>query len=158
MNRVVQLKITSYRGISLGATHFYGRLSYYTPKNEFMWDEVTHKLTVKEAKYLNGTDGLERSVVKFRAGQESGRFETKEQLIETAIEKFRKSFVPHGYKLLLGNDHADPCEILWCEDKDLQFQLEELNEQAKANNRWQGNQKTMARICKQWDELIKQLQ
>jgi hypothetical protein len=153
--KVAHLRIETFRGTSLGATHFYGHLCYYDSKGEYHQDELKHRINSKEATYLTQRDrAYGFSSLKWTRGDTSECFSNKEQVIAGAIDRFKTSFVPHGYKLLLLGFSGDPTGVLFSVDSDLQEKLMDLNRQAEAIGRWEGDEKLMAKICQKWDKLI----
>jgi hypothetical protein len=154
MSKTVKLEILSYRGVSIGAEHWYGYLQYYTKDGKFKRDKIRYKISSRDAKELNKKDDTRFGSFRWKKGMESSRFADRYSLIERAIEIFNEEFVPKGYTILLKGTHADPCEVLACTDLVLFNKLNKLNEQAEAVGRWQGDEKQMHKICREWDKLI----
>lgn len=149
------LEITSWRGISLGAEHFYGKL--YGPfkgRNsiERFSAEITHPLSEKETRELNKKDDWDS----YTPGDQCGRFWNERELIAQGIALFQK-VAPARAVLLRGRSSvaspqrplAGPTTLV----KRLQA-LYLLDEAAEQRGGWERNEKDMRKIQKQWDALI----
>jgi len=110
---IVFLKVSSWKGISIGAGHFYGVLIDLVTHESV---ELSYPLTQKEADCLNKKAGFLTSetirTVGYKVGEASDRFPNEEQVITTAKKQFKKSF-PTAAILILG-DHAlaEPQQVL----------------------------------------------
>lgn len=101
---VIHLEITSFRGISPGAIHYYGQVrpaydSHYDRENgkrKYIKDELKY---VIEQKHIDMMDELcdprdwERWM--WEVGNETGRFFSKEDVIEAAIKLFNEKYDPN---------------------------------------------------------------
>lgn len=156
--RTVVLDVTSFRGISFSAEHFYGRL-----KSDSDWGpgysgiEVVRRLTREEADDLNEKDGqLELGYGRYEEGDESGRFLTKEDLI-TAARLLREEEFPEAELLVLGDvGVCGPQRVLWCADEEKGASLKELYEEAKALGFWDHKEHwpKMRSVEERWDRLV----
>lgn len=82
---ILCLSISTYRGIALGAVHFYGRLKPYDGDGRDM--DVLQELDAKEATQLNLVEGVETGdLAAYRVGDRCSRFQSRERLIEWAIK------------------------------------------------------------------------
>lgn len=52
----VTLSITSFRGISPEAVHYYGRLHWHAGRNKYLEIELKRKLSIKEARAFTKLD------------------------------------------------------------------------------------------------------
>lgn len=103
--KVVYLEITTWAGISFGAEHYYGKL--ISCGKEWKTVEVSRKMTAKEARVLSKKDDFE-----WKAGSELSRFDTKDDVRETAKKIYRKEF-PSAIVLLEGNPaYVKPKRVL----------------------------------------------
>lgn len=117
------LQITSWVGISIGATHVYGSLRIQDESFE-----VECPLTPKEAKYLNKTSGI--SYAMYRVGEMDTRISTITKAHKAGIKLFlekRKDEVV----LLTGSSYASSHyeEVLWMEDKETMETLNSVREE-----------------------------
>ena len=102
-NQIVYLEITSWYGISIGAEHYYGKLS-----GSDTVVELERTLTSRQAKELNKKDSMKY----LKEGSKTGRFDTKEEIIEVALFEYKKHF-PDAKILILGRSSlAEPQKIL----------------------------------------------
>lgn len=87
------LRIESWRGWSIGAQHWYGKLRDYDGKDDSLPVDVTRKLDRAEAKFLCEKDGAPRGpLAPYKEGDECNRFDDEEALRESAIEQAKKLF------------------------------------------------------------------
>jgi len=101
------LKITSWVGTSIGATHYYGKLSGYYINQSTEDIELEYTISRKEADILNEKDtSIYPGMGHWRAGDKTGRFDTTEEIITRAVQSYKEHF-PEAEGLLLG----DPLNI-----------------------------------------------
>lgn len=123
---IVYLDITSYRGVSVGAEHFYGKLVNSGEKYEVV--ELEQVMTKKMAIELNKKDGF-GSVG--RAGSKTDRFLGKDKLIGFAKKEYKKHF-PKAKLLLLGNSSSVSVKkVLDCESEDVLKKCNKLYDEYK---------------------------
>lgn len=100
---IVNLEISSWRGTSIGAVHYYGTLVCHHP--EYREVELRRSLTAEDAKILtklhnNGLlYGVE--VYRYKKGDLVNSFDTQEEIIAMA-KKVYKHLFPGKNVLLLG--------------------------------------------------------
>jgi hypothetical protein len=102
--RAVWLDVSSWRGISIGAIHFYGELKT-TYHDDLPHVELKRKLTKSEAKELTklqNDNSLFQAGFRWEAGDETRCFDTKEDVIKAAIAQYQALF-PTKTLLLLGS-------------------------------------------------------
>ena len=99
---IVYLYLSSWVGISLGATHYYAELQ---PSGDRKNVDIMDTLTAKQAAALN-KKGV-RYYRPFKPGDQYKGFDTKEAAIQAGIEQWRTHF-PDGKFLVLGR--AGYCE------------------------------------------------
>jgi hypothetical protein len=102
------LQISSWRGISIGATHFYGKIVSGDIKVPSV--EIFRCLTSEEAKIINNAHKA------YKYGYEEGDlypgFDDRESLIEQAKLIWKESF-PNQKRLLLGDScYCEPMLII----------------------------------------------
>lgn len=99
----IELRVTSFIGVSMGAQHFYGELVCYKPTYKTV--ELEHLLTRDEARRSNKRDRFIYAVGyrhHYKEGQASRGFETREDVVECAKQEWLKHF-PRGKRLILEN-------------------------------------------------------
>lgn len=133
---LVLLDISTFRGISIGAEHYYGKFSVYPkfreivksdgsishqsstsdPRHKYDRYEIKRKLSQKEAIELNKKDdgGFFTSSFGFKKGDETTRFDNKDQLMLAALRKFRELFDPEDI-LVIKNDKKHPAKNYYME-------------------------------------------
>jgi hypothetical protein len=96
--KVAELRISTFKGISIGAEHWYGKLQYSEPfrsswssndPTNFKTVTVERAMTAEEADVLTEKDGFG-----WLAGDMTSRFDTIELLDAAAIPIFEKHFDP----------------------------------------------------------------
>lgn len=105
--KIICLSISSYRGISLGATHWYGRMKPYdTDSDDEPW-EVMRTLNAEEAEAMNELDRnamLGDMSCGLEAGDKTVRFDSREAVIEAAKEQVHEEYGADAV-LYLGNPY-----------------------------------------------------
>lgn len=96
-NKVVHLEVSSYIGISLGATHFYGKLVREDGQGQLETVYLMRKLTARDATEMNKSDP-DRT---WRAGQSYDGYNTTQDIIDQALAEYKQYF-PGATVLLLG--------------------------------------------------------
>jgi len=108
----VFVEITTWQGISLGATHYYGYLRGYLHENDQHIHEIElkHPLTQREATKLNKNSGFDYII--FEKGDMYPGFDDIKEIVDLAIKTWKEYF-PNACVLVLGKAvHAEPQEIL----------------------------------------------
>jgi len=101
-DRIVYLDITSWQGMSIGATHYYGKLRGYIGK-EYKTVELEYTMTARDAARLNKIDRDPGFGDYFWAkGEKSSRFETEEKIEAVAIATY-KAHYPDAIFLAVGD-------------------------------------------------------
>lgn len=148
--RIVYAHIKTYRGISIGATHWMGRLK----AEDCEAIELTRKLTAQEAERLNEKDGW----AMYKAGDETNRFLSQVGVRTEAIRVFGQSF-PLAVLLIEGNNWCmDPQHVL-IGPPEIQEKLNALVEQAQMIGFWDyvERESTMQEIAGKWDAIIDEI-
>lgn len=150
--RICYLKITSFSGLSLGATHYYGALQCGDCETE-----LEHRLTRREAIAYNK---VERRIKPngtfiYREGQKTRGFTSENDIIELAIETYKKHF-PNAEILLLGErGYHEPCRVLDAPES-FKREMNALNAEAESFGRYVGNPKRMNTIYSRYDTLMEE--
>jgi hypothetical protein len=90
---IVYLEVSSWTGISIGATHYYGKLTCGDKRVD-----VKYKLDSTKASMLNRKDRVKT----YRVGDDTNRFDSEHDVIEKALPIWR-SFFPKGILLIKGS-------------------------------------------------------
>jgi len=132
--RVVYLEITSWIGMSIGATHYYGELKCGDKKVDLL-----HPLTRKEAANLNKESLFDYM---YKAGENYPGYVNRDKLIKQAIKTFIDHF-PTADILISGRSYcADPQEIL-VGPEDLKEFVNSLVKEADSFGRYEGDKMRM---------------
>ena len=102
--KIINLDIKSWQGVSPGALHFYGCLCGGKPYRKV---EIKKAMTAREARELSKRDSFH-----YRSGSTTERFADKDELIQLAVKTYKEHF-PAAKVLLLGNPvSAEPQRVL----------------------------------------------
>lgn len=97
--RLVVLELSSWRG-SIGGEHYYGKLECDRGRGQGI--RVTRKISTKEeADYLSKKDGTSGGFHVWKIGQETNRFNTRQDVENRAKEIWRRYFPKH-HALIVG--------------------------------------------------------
>lgn len=137
------LEVSTFRGISIGATHFYGRLR--GPEINY---EISKVLTRAEAKELSDKDDFT-----WRAGQTTNRFDTRDDVIAAGIVAWR-SVAGERDLLIKGlSSRAEPLRPLagppeWVVD------VARMYKELKEAGFYEGNPKVYGKVLREWDTFL----
>lgn len=158
MSKVCYLEITSLAGMSLGATHYYGKLICGDERIE-----LERVLTSKSAAELSIKDDPHdeyKHLFHWRAGQKTTRFDTKESIKRIAKRVMHERF-PCATILLVGNSaHIEPMQVLVGPDelkseaKRLLREYNKIGWVQKGYFFYSRNEKKMDKISDEWEKLI----
>lgn len=149
----VFLEISCWAGMSIGAEHYYGHLSGYLNGDRDRYEkyQLNKILTARDAKLLNQKDRCDFDL--YFEGEETDRFNTEREVIQTALEKWQTLF-PGATILFCGSAcSADPTKILVAPEP-IFTEGNKLFEQAKHIGFWDFNEEKMQEIAKAWDKLF----
>lgn len=105
----VHLEISSWQGVSIGAQHYYGKLTGYID-GEYTSVEVMHPMSKEMADELNAKDDWDG----YEEGTETIRFDTEEEIRKRALETWREHF-PSAIMLFEGSgSYVEPKKCLAC--------------------------------------------
>lgn len=110
--QMVWLQISSWRGMAIGATHWYGEMrnSEHTRAVRMMYP-LTEEQALELTKKHNGGTLVEVDYA-YQAGDEVSSFDTKEEIIAQAIATWRTEF-PDRNVLVIGNPaYADEVPVI----------------------------------------------
>ncbi len=148
---IVYLKISTWQGISLGATHYYGEL-VMSAGEDYRVIELKKSLTKRQAAKLNKAADMDWL---YEPGDQYHGFDTKAEIIVLAVKTFRDHF-PGADLLILGNPaYSEPMPIL-VGDSQANEKAEELVTAAEAIGGYgRGKDKEMDKLVDAWRELIR---
>lgn len=125
----VYIEITSFIGVSIGAKHYYGHLIGYKD-GEYTSIELYNCLSAREARKLNRDSWFDAA---FREGDMYAGFDTKDDIINLALVKW-KHYFPDASILVLGDiAYGKPQEVL-VGPEDYKKQINEWAEQFPRGN------------------------
>jgi hypothetical protein len=136
--KICHLSISSFRGISPGAIHFYGSLWYGGERVE-----LKKKMDAKQAAYLSTKD------YKYHAGEITERFNSENEILDIAIKLWKK-YYPEADVLLEGSSGVlDPQKCL-DGPSILKKRINELWQQSREIGGWNGNLGKMKEIADEY--------
>lgn len=98
---IVYLKISTFRGISIGAEHYYGKLIFMEP---YLHHELSYTMTQEDAVKLNDKDP---DWPYHSEGEKSTRFDSKDLVREAAIKYCTEKWNDDEY-VLVESDPISP--------------------------------------------------
>lgn len=160
-SKIGHLHITSFRGISLGAIHWYGKLiiGLHSEKEKI---ELNRPLTAKEAKTMNSEASRVGFFNKHKPGDLIDGFMSEEDAIRKGIEYFKKHY--NGI-LYLG----DTCScsawkrvILWPVDNNkinnLVIKMNKISDKFISLNGYEGpEEEVVTKLDNEWYKLYNEL-
>lgn len=160
--KILHLKITTWAGISIGATHYYGDILF--PYEEH---KDSHRLRFILAKrdviLLNKKERMYASTFRttYVVGEESERFDTKEEIEKTGIKYYEENLKKKYAILVLGDTGViEPKKIIVhnCKSSRQLKLIESINEIAKQYD-YEDACDTVhnSALFKKWAPLWKQL-
>jgi len=145
--KIAYVEILTWGGISLGAFHCYGTLWFGDKHIKLM-----KVLSRSEADALNDKDRIKFKG--YKAGYESERFDSEEEIKKLAIETYKTHF-PKAEVLIEGRGSClDPQEIV---DGPPEFMKSgnKLFVRSEEIGGYEGDEEEMEKISKQWMKLVK---
>jgi len=148
---IVFLTISSFIGTSVGAQHFYGRLTPLEGDQEF---DVKYRLSKEDAEHINKFSFATkefRESIGYEEGELCSRFRSRKKVIAEAKKQFKKDF-PKATVLVLGRSYVvEPQEIL-VGPRRFKTKINRLAKRAKEINYWDSEEE-MQELCDKWQEL-----
>lgn len=148
VGEIARLEVKSWTFIgSLGARHFYGKVSFRDEEYELVWH-----ITAEEARLLNKHDGYNS----YKKGDESSRFVSEEALIEAATNLYESKLKGLGCKLLLG-DSSIPASVIAYDESNTAAakKLAELSTEFEAIDGYEGDEDRADEISDEYTETLK---
>lgn len=155
-NDIVCLEISSWRGISIGAMHYYGKIVGYKD-NEYHHATLTRKLSAYVAAEMNRHHRkefpYEHDPYRYRAGQTTECFDTRQQIISLAKRCWLTHF-PKAHVLMLGSfSVANPQQILIA-PADFKKKVNDLWREDERIGGYEGNPKRSEEIYREYQAYI----
>jgi len=141
--KFVHLEVTSWTGISIGAEHYYGSLVVSGDRKKTF--ELNRKLGDRECFYLNKKDSMP-SIIRWKAGQLTIRFNTITQLETLAIKIWKKKYPEYDALVKGRSSILDPQEPLDARKKAVFNKLHKFWVDAEATGGYEGDEKAMDKI------------
>lgn len=160
---ILHLEITSWQGISIGATHYYGRITF--PFEEKEKDiELGFQLTETDVRNLNRKERDFYALsyrTRYHVGERSIRFDTQEEIKKVAIEYYGEH-LKNKYPLFVCGESGviEPQEILGSnfESSKQKELVKKINTIAKKYDYDDdGDTKYNLNLYKEWKPLWKKL-
>lgn len=130
MDNVAYVNISSYSGISIGATHYYGKLEY---NDQF--EELNYEMTKDQAQKFCAKDPSD--LFTYREGETTTRFDTRDSVIAVALGRI-KEYPDIEILLEGGKQSASVQEVVWAKDKVVMDKINKLYEEADALDYYSG--------------------
>jgi hypothetical protein len=163
MKKKITLDITSFKGISLGAIHYYGKLKY---KNESLKLEVIrleNTISAEEAEVWNAHERRtypgKKKYWNWEAGDTYDGFSRKSDMWDEAIKICKELFPEGSYYIVQGGySYIEPQLIVYGFDEEV---TEKLNIIASKhmNLNWDNKEEReeILRLEKEWSDIIEPL-
>ncbi len=154
---IAHLNITSWEGISIGAEHYYGKLTW--PESDWSGYELQHILTSREAAYLNKKVGAMGMSVAYKAGEEHPGFGSEAAVRKAALEKYKEQ-CPDADFLIVGDPaHAEP-HLVIAGDEQIMVAANKLYKEFEAMNGFAEpeNYGKASALSKRWSDCFEEPQ
>ena len=113
--RVVFLRITTWRGYSLGATHWSGQLSGYVSEDEHKSVKITRPMTSEEAVATNKCAHEEGLGIMAHPGDPTDGLRDEQDVLATGLDMWQDAF-PMGL-ILVSSGGGYPARVLVAPDE-----------------------------------------
>lgn len=158
MIKRMTLIIDSWRGVSIGAIHYYGKLSFSDADGNYQRIELRRTLDTDAAFKLTKQKNHSKNPdywIDFSTGDTTECFDTEKELRDLAIATW-KDHCPDAQLLICGQYACgDPQEILAADELWLMVTINELWEMAETINYYDGgHEEFMMKISKIYSTLV----
>jgi hypothetical protein len=143
---LVYLEVTTWRGMSIGAIHYYGRLRVGDKTIDVM-----RKVTAAAVKELNRRDG---GGYDWQVGEETSRWNSKLALERAAIRWFKANYSIEDSMLIKGLSGIFEPQPVICGKEPFKSAINQLHSRAEECGFWH-NENVMQDICDEWEVVIK---
>lgn len=152
-NKLAVLEITSWRGISIGAQHWYGKLCFYD--GEYHYIRLNRRLNTLTAIELNRQSNVGRCkhLFHYGSGGHTESFETREHVRQTAHRKWKK-ICPEAMVLLEGRYGV--CDPQRCISGPaiVRTAINAYVRRVEIIGGWEGNKKAMQKVSDAYDKYL----
>lgn len=142
MKKVIA-EITSFRGFSIGAMHYYLSMHYRDNDGEYQHVHVDHKLSAHEVSLLNKREHNEGSSFKYKVGMRLDGYLTIAEAKDAAIKWFKTNTEDYDVLLLGRWGIASIQECLYSKDSYTKEVINSLYRIAERMGRYEGDPETM---------------
>jgi hypothetical protein len=154
----VVLEISTWRGISIGAQHYYGKLHWYDADDEYQTHEITRILDKESAfkltKQKNSGRAEDYQWFDYEAGDESTDFDSRQEIRDIAIATYKEHY-PEANMLQEGRwAVCDPQEVIDADDKELMKGINWMYERAEEIGWYEGDYDEMMILSNAYCKLV----
>lgn len=153
------LEISSWRGISIGAVHWYASLKMDDPKAKYGLTtiELTRPLLAEEVKTMNAEAKAQGYMARmYRIGEQTEGFNTEEEAIQAGIKYFNEHYTGVLYKGQYSVCSAWQDLLVWPKEHDIIAKsMTKLAKQFQALNGYECKPKdlpTIERLDNRWQK------
>ena len=154
------LTISSYRGLSFGAQHYYGTITFHVYRVGEKRLDVQKKLSKQEAIALNKKDGYSGGYTSHHPGELTTRFDTEQSLVKYAQTLFSDTVqkqYPKIHFLVQGRTGIIEPQLViagdMCKEVTRINELAERLEGLHDDGGWDEHRSRMDKICDEWMKL-----
>lgn len=137
--KIALLEISCWAGYSIGATHYYGKIFIHDKDGHLETFEVKTKLSPSMCASLNKKEREYAEGYRYthRVGDENGRYDTREQVIEAAITVFLENGLDKTYRYLVVGRYAsvESRTIVWAKVKSVVGKIMSFNGRIRKGNK-----------------------
>jgi hypothetical protein len=157
-NDIVYLQISTWRGISIGAVHYYGKLAGRVD-GTYTESQLYRTLTRAQAALMNKQRREEfpgeHEPIKYKAGKLTKSFESETEIVELATERWQIHF-PHATVLVRGMAACADPQIVLAGPADFKSQVNVLAQEFEQIGGYDnGNGRRAEELYKEYQQLLK---
>lgn len=156
---IVRLEITSWVGVSVGAVHSYGRLTWQEGPDEREDLNLDHPMSAKQAAWYNKEMAEQGyGYLKKKRGDLSNDFDSKADVIQAAKKKIAELYPDGNAWLILGTSLSAQPILFWPPGlKKLADRSNALADEWEKIGGYEGNASRAAEIDDEWNLIFKQV-
>lgn len=154
---IATLEISTWRGVSIGAVHYYGKIRCYPSEVPDLDIErvLTKDAAFKLTKQKNAGRNPERCWFDYSEGDKSNEFDSKDEIREIALRVWKEHF-PDAVMLQEGRSAvADPQRVLAADDPKLMIKFNKMWERAEEIGYYDGgHEEEMCKISNKYWSIV----